>query len=141
AAFDGIVKIGRTHLMDATPLTLGQEFGGWVAQLAHGRERVLESLGPLSKLALGGTAVGTGLNTRPGWAEMVAAEISALTGLAFESAPNKFMALASHDAVVSASAALRGLAVVCFKIASDVRLLASGPRCGLGELSLPANEP
>jgi fumarate hydratase class II len=141
AAFGGIIKIGRTHLMDATPLTLGQEFSGWVAQLAHCRDRIEESLRPLSQLALGGTAVGTGLNSPPRWAETVAAEITNLTGLEFETAPNKFMALAGNDAIVTASAALRGLATVCFKIASDVRLLASGPRCGLGELSLPANEP
>jgi fumarate hydratase class II len=141
SAFGDIVKIGRTHLMDATPLTLGQEFGGFAAQLGHCRERIEESLRPLSQLALGGTAVGTGLNTPLGWAETVAREIATLTGHPFETAPNKFMALAGNDAIVTASAALRGLATVCFKIASDVRLLSSGPRCGIGELVLPANEP
>ncbi len=141
ATFSDVVKIGRTHLMDATPLTLGQEFGGYVAQLEHCRDRLLESLRPLQCLALGGTAVGTGLNAPKHWSQTVARRISDVAGYSFETAPNKFMALAGNDAVVSASAALRGLATVCFKIASDIRLLASGPRCGLAELTLPANEP
>ncbi|HVV85577.1 MAG TPA: class II fumarate hydratase [Kofleriaceae bacterium] len=141
AAFADLVKIGRTHLMDAVPLTLGQELGGYAAQLAFCEARVGEAVASLSELALGGSAVGTGLNTHPRWAETVAAELAAITGHPFTSAPDKFMALAGHDAIVHASAALRGLAVVCFKIAADIRLLASGPRCGLGELVLPANEP
>src|ERR1700722_17152727 len=139
--FDAIIKIGRTHLMDATPLTLGQEFGGYAAQLAFCEARVTESLGPLYELALGGTAVGTGLNTHPKWAETVAAEIAAITGQPFKTAPNKFAALAGHEAIVNASSALRTLAVACFKIANDVRLLGSGPRCGIGEIFLPSNEP
>ena len=139
--FRDVVKIGRTHLMDATPLTLGQEFGGWAAQLAFAEARITEALDPLYDLALGGSAVGTGLNGPPGYAVAVAAEIARLTGLPFRTAPNKFAALAGHDAVVHASAALRGLAVACTKIANDVRLLGSGPRCGLGELTLPPNEP
>ena len=140
-AFAAIVKIGRTHLMDATPLTLGQEFSGYAAQLAFAEARVEESLGGLYELALGGTAVGTGLNSHPQWAEKVAAEIARLTGFPFTTAPNKFAALAAHDAIVSASGALRGLAVACMKIANDIRLLGSGPRSGIGELILPANEP
>ena len=140
-AFDDIIKIGRTHLMDATPLTLGQELGGYAAQLAFSGARVRESVVPLYELALGGTAVGTGLNTHPKWAETVAAEIAALTGRPFKTAPNKFMALAGHEAIVNASGALRTLAAACFKIANDVRLLASGPRCGIGEIVLPSNEP
>ena len=140
-AFESIIKIGRTHLMDATPLTLGQEFGGYAAQLAFAEARITESLGPLYELALGGTAVGTGLNTHPKWADTVAAEIAALTKMPFKTAPNKFAALAAHDAIVNASAATRALAVACFKIASDVRLLGSGPRCGIGEIFLPSNEP
>jgi fumarate hydratase, class II len=140
-AFDAIIKIGRTHLMDATPLTLGQEFGGYGAQLAFAEARITESLGPLYELALGGTAVGTGLNTHPKWADTVAAEIATLTKMPFKTAPNKFAALAAHDAIVNASAATRALAVACFKIASDVRLLGSGPRCGIGEIFLPSNEP
>jgi fumarate hydratase class II len=140
-AFADVVKIGRTHLMDATPLTLGQELGGWAAQLAFCEARVRESVVVLRPLALGGTAVGTGLNTPVGWATTVAAEIASITGAPFETAPNKFMALAAHEAIVHASGALRTLATACFKIASDVRLLGSGPRCGLGELTLPSNEP
>jgi fumarate hydratase, class II len=136
-----IVKVGRTHLMDATPLTLAQEFGGWAAQLALCERRLAESLDGVFELALGGTAVGTGLNTHPKWAEAVASKIAGLTDLPFRTAPNKFAALAGHEALVSASGAMRTLAVACFKIASDVRLLGSGPRCGIGELSLPENEP
>ncbi len=139
--FASIIKIGRTHLMDATPLTLGQEFSGYAAQLAFAEARVVESLAPLYELALGGTAVGTGLNTHPKWAETVAAEIASITSQPFKTAPNKFAALAGHEAIVNASAALRTLAVACFKIASDIRLLGSGPRCGIGELFLPSNEP
>ncbi len=139
--FEAIIKIGRTHLMDATPLTLGQEFSGYAAQLAFAEARVAEAITPLYELALGGTAVGTGLNTHPKWAETVAAEIATITGQPFKTAPNKFAALAGHEAIVNASAALRTLAVACFKIASDVRLLGSGPRCGIGEVFLPSNEP
>ena len=139
--FDGIVKIGRTHLQDATPLTLGQEFSGYAAQLGHARRHVEATLGHLSELALGGTAVGTGVNTHPGFGERTAAEISRLTGLAFATAPNKFEALASHDALVHAHGALKGLAASLAKIANDIRLLASGPRSGIGEISIPENEP
>jgi fumarate hydratase, class II len=139
--FDDIVKIGRTHLQDAVPLTLGQEFGGYVAQLDDGLERLEQSLQGLYQLAIGGTAVGTGLNAPPGFAEMVADRIAQLTGLPFTSAPNKFAALASHDAVVHAHGAIRTLAVSLMKIANDVRWLGSGPRSGLGELELPENEP
>ncbi len=139
--FDSIIKIGRTHLMDATPLTLGQEFSGYAAQLEFARARVTESVDALYDLALGGTAVGTGLNTHPKWADTVAAEIAGITGLPFKSAPNKFMALAGHEAIANASSALRTLAAACFKIANDVRLLGSGPRCGIGEIFLPSNEP
>lgn len=139
--FDGIVKIGRTHLQDATPLTLGQEISGWVSQLNHGIARVEASLDHLYELALGGTAVGTGLNTHAEYAEKVAAEIAKLTDLPFRTAPNKFEALAAHDAVAFASGALRTVAGSLMKIANDVRWLASGPRCGIGELSIPANEP
>ena len=141
AAFSEIVKIGRTHMMDATPLTLGQELSGWAAQLAFAEARIGEALGGVYALALGGTAVGTGLNAHPQWPERVAARIAELTGLPFVTAPNKFAALAAHDALVALSAALRLLATACSKIGNDVRLLASGPRCGLGELVLPANEP
>ena len=140
-AFADVVKIGRTHLMDATPLTLGQEFSGYAAQLAFAERGIAQALDPVFELALGGSAVGTGLNTHPAFATTVAAEIAALTGLPFRTAPNKFAALAAHDALVALSAALRGLAVAATKIANDVRLLASGPRCGLGELILPTNEP
>ena len=141
AAFDHIVKIGRTHLMDATPLTLGQEFSGYAAQLEFAEKKVVEALDGLYDLALGGSAVGTGLNTHPQYAAKVADKIAELTGYPFRSAPNKFAALAAHDAVVAASGALRVLAVACMKIASDIRLLGSGPRSGIGELILPANEP
>jgi len=140
-AFESIIKIGRTHLMDATPLTLGQEFSGYAAQLAFAEARITESLAPLFERALGGTAVGTGLNTHPQWADTVAAEIAQLAGQPFKTAPNKFAALAAHDAIVNASAATRTLAVAAFKIASDIRLLGSGPRCGIGEIFLPSNEP
>jgi fumarate hydratase, class II len=139
--FRDIVKVGRTHLMDATPLTLGQELSGWVAQLAFCQRQLEQSLDGLYELALGGTAVGTGLNTHPDWAPGVAKKIAELTGVPFRTAPNKFAALAGHEALVAASGAIRTLAVACFKIASDVRLLGSGPRCGLGELHLPENEP
>ncbi|MEZ4408195.1 MAG: class II fumarate hydratase [Polyangiales bacterium] len=141
AAFDAIVKIGRTHLMDATPLTLGQEFSGYAAQVGDALDAVTRALDPVYALALGGTAVGTGLNAPAGFAEAAAARVSALTGLPFRTAPNKFAALAAHDAVVGLSAALRTVAVACMKVANDVRLLGSGPRAGLGELVLPANEP
>ncbi|XP_068631428.1 fumarate hydratase, mitochondrial-like isoform X2 [Battus philenor] len=139
--FDKIVKIGRTHLMDAVPLTLGQEFSGYVTQLTYGIDRVCATLPRLHYLAIGGTAVGTGLNTRIGFAEKCCAEIACLTGIPFEAAPNKFEALACHDAMVEVSGALNVLAVSLMKIANDIRLLASGPRCGLAELMLPENEP
>jgi len=140
-AFSEIVKIGRTHLQDATPLTLGQEMSGYVAQLDHARAHLEHALGHLSELALGGTAVGTGLNSHPEFGERTAAEISRLTGYAFVTAPNKFEALATHDAMVYAHGALKGLAAALMKIANDVRLLASGPRCGIGEITIPENEP
>jgi fumarate hydratase class II len=140
-AFGTLVKVGRTHLMDATPLTLGQEFSGWAAQLGFVEKQLNQSLDGLYDLALGGTAVGTGLNTPPGWAEAVAKKIAELAGAPFRTAPNKFAALAGHEALVAASGAMRSLAVACFKIASDVRLLGSGPRCGFGEVHLPENEP
>merc|ERR1712179_283105 len=136
-----IIKIGRTHTQDATPLTLGQEFSGYVTQLQYGIERVEATLPRLYMLAAGGTAVGTGLNTRIGFAEKVAEEVSELTGLPFVTAPNKFEALAAHDAMVEVSGALNVLACSIMKIANDIRFLGSGPRCGLGELSLPENEP
>ncbi|MGV3728658.1 class II fumarate hydratase [Hydrogenophaga sp.] len=139
--FDGIVKIGRTHLQDATPLTLGQEFSGWVAQLAHGEAHVRAALPHLCELALGGTAVGTGLNAPAGYAVQVAAELARLTGQPFVTAPNKFEAMASVDALVHAHGALKTLAASLMKIANDVRWLASGPRSGIGELSIPENEP
>ncbi|MGH9029321.1 MAG: lyase family protein, partial [Acidimicrobiales bacterium] len=135
------VKIGRTHLMDAVPLTLGQEISGYVAQLDADIERVEETLPGLFELALGGTAVGTGLNTHPEFGTRAAAHIAGLTGLGFVSAPNKFAALAAHDALVHASGALRTTAVSLTKIADDIRWLGSGPRSGLGELVLPPNEP
>jgi fumarate hydratase class II len=141
AEFQAIIKIGRTHLMDAVPLTLGQEFSGYVAQLEKDLERIHASLPDLYELAIGGTAVGTGLNTHPEFAERVAQEIATLTGLPFVSAPNKFAALASHDAIVQTSGSLKTLASSLMKIANDIRWLGSGPRCGLGELILPANEP
>jgi fumarate hydratase class II len=141
AAWDGIVKIGRTHLQDATPLTLGQEFSGYAAQVAAAVAR-LEGVRPrLHQLAQGGTAVGTGLNAPAGFDAAVAAELAALTGLPFATAPNKFAELAAHDTLVELSGALNAGAVALGKIANDIRLLASGPRCGLGELELPANEP
>src|ERR671937_874672 len=139
--FAEIVKIGRTHLMDDVPLTLGQEFSGYVAQLDHDLERLRMGLSHLYELALGGTAVGTGLNTHPEFATRSAARIARLTGLPFVSAPNKFAALASDDPLVMASGALKTLACSLMKIANDIRWLGSGPRCGLGELILPANEP
>jgi fumarate hydratase class II len=139
--FARIVKIGRTHLQDAVPLTLGQEFGGYVAQLDADLERIDAVLPGLYELAIGGTAVGTGLNTHPDFANRVAERIADLTGLPFASAPNKFAGLAAHDALVMASGALKTLAVSLMKIANDIRLLASGPRSGLGELILPENEP
>jgi fumarate hydratase, class II len=141
AAFADIVKIGRTHLQDATPLTLGQEFSGYVAQLDHARGHIESSLPHLSELALGGTAVGTGLNAHPRFAEATAAEISKLTKCEFVTAPNKFEALATHDAMVHAHGSLKGLAASLMKIANDIRLLASGPRSGIGELRIPENEP
>ena len=140
-AFRDIVKVGRTHLQDATPLTLGQEFSGYVAQLDHARGHLERTLPHLYELALGGTAVGTGLNAPRGYAERVAQEIARLTGLSFVTAPNKFEALAANDALVQAHGALKGLAAVMFKIANDVRWLASGPRSGIGELTIPENEP
>ncbi len=140
-AFADIVKIGRTHLQDAVPLTLGQEFSGYVAQLNLNIRYIEGTLPTLKELALGGTAVGTGLNTDPQFAKMAADEISRLTHIDFISAPNKFAALASHDAIVMASGALKTLATSLMKIANDIRWLASGPRCGLGELILPENEP
>jgi fumarate hydratase class II len=139
--FADIVKIGRTHLQDATPLTLGQEFSGYAAQVKSGRERVSQALKHLYPLAQGGTAVGTGLNTKPRFAKLVAKRIAELTGLPFVTAPNKFEALASHDAIVFAHGALNSVATGLFKIANDTRLLGSGPRSGLGELILPENEP
>ena len=141
AAFSDIVKIGRTHLQDATPLTLGQEFSGYVAQLDHGLKHIQASMAHLFELALGGTAVGTGLNAHPEFAQQVAKEISRLTELPFISAPNKFEALASNDALVHAHGALKTLASSLMKIANDIRWLASGPRCGIGELQIPENEP
>ena len=141
AAFRDIVKIGRTHLQDATPLTLGQEISGWVAMLEHNLRHLEHSLPHLSELALGGTAVGTGLNTHPEYAQRVAQELASLTGQAFVTAPNKFEALATCDALVHSHGALKGLAASMMKIANDVRWLASGPRCGIGELSIPENEP
>jgi len=140
-AFADIVKIGRTHLMDAVPLTLGQEFSGYVAQLDADLRRIDAVLPDIYELAIGGTAVGTGLNTHPEFADRTAAKIAELTGLSFVSAPNKFAALAAHDALVMASGALRTLACSLMKIANDIRWMGSGPRCGLGELRLPENEP
>ncbi len=140
-AWSEVVKIGRTHLMDATPLSLGQEFSAYVSQLDHGMAALDYSLEHLGELALGGTAVGTGINAPKGFDLQVAELIASLTGLPFVTAPNKFEALSAHDAVVKASGALKSLAVSLMKIAGDVRLLASGPRCGIGEISLPANEP
>ena len=139
--FEKIIKIGRTHLQDATPLTLGQEFSGYLTQLEYGIERVESALPRLRMLAQGGTAVGTGLNTFKGFAEEIASEVSKMTGQHFITAPNKFEALAAHDAIVEAHGQLNTLAASLFKIAQDIRLLGSGPRCGLGELKLPENEP
>ncbi|KAF8622252.1 hypothetical protein AX15_007191 [Amanita polypyramis BW_CC] len=140
-AFDHIIKIGRTHLQDATPLTLGQEFSGYVQQVSSGVNRLNDTLPRLSLLAQGGTAVGTGLNTKKGFDVKVAAEVSKLTGVEFKTAPNKFEALAAHDAMVEVHGALNVIACSFMKIANDIRFLGSGPRCGLGELSLPENEP
>ncbi|MGI4848260.1 MAG: class II fumarate hydratase, partial [Janthinobacterium lividum] len=140
-AFAGIVKIGRTHLQDATPLTLGQEFSGYVAQLDHAARALAAVAPPLLALAAGGTAVGTGLNTHPEFGARVAAELTSRLGLPFQSAPNKFAALAAHDELVSAHGAQKTLAAALMKIANDVRWLSSGPRSGLGELRIPENEP
>ncbi|WP_434924041.1 class II fumarate hydratase [Enterobacter asburiae] len=140
-AFRDIVKIGRTHLQDATPLTLGQEISGWVAMLEHNLKHIEYSLPHLAELALGGTAVGTGLNTHPEYAVRVAEELANITGQPFVTAPNKFEALATCDALVHTHGALKGLAASLMKIANDVRWLASGPRCGIGEISIPENEP
>ena len=139
--FDGIIKIGRTHTQDATPLTLAQEFSGYSHQVAMGMARINDALGRIYELAQGGTAVGTGLNTARGWDVTVAANMARITGLPFVTAPNKFEALAAHDAMVEISGALKTVAASLFKIANDIRLLGSGPRCGLGELILPENEP
>ena len=139
--FKDIIKIGRTHTQDATPLTLGQEFGGYAHQVQKGIERVKLALGDIYELAQGGTAVGTGLNTKKGWDTAIAAKIAEITGLPFVTAPNKFEALAAHDAMVFFSGALKTVAASLFKIANDMRLLGSGPRSGLGELILPENEP
>jgi len=139
--FADVVKIGRTHLQDATPLTIGQEFSGYVTQVAYGIERVKATLPRLLQLAQGGTAVGTGLNAKAGFAELFAKKVEEITGLPFITAPNKFEVLAAHDALVEGSGALNTVATSLFKIANDIRLLGSGPRCGIGELSLPENEP
>jgi fumarate hydratase class II len=139
--FMNVVKIGRTHFMDATPLTVGQEFSGYVSQLDHGLKAIRNSLDHLSELALGGTAVGTGINTPPGYSENVAKQIAILTGYPFRTAENKFEALAAHDAIVEAHGALKTIAVSLMKIANDVRMLSSGPRSGIGELYIPDNEP
>ncbi len=141
AEFSGIVKIGRTHLQDATPLTLGQEFSGYVSQIDHCLAHLESALPHLLELALGGTAVGTGLNTHPEFAQRVAAEIAQLSGYPFVTAPNKFEALAAHDALVHAHGVLKTLAAALIKIANDIRWLASGPRCGIGEILIPENEP
>jgi fumarate hydratase class II len=140
-AFKNVVKIGRTHFMDATPLTLGQEFSGYVSQLDHGLRAINNSLAHLSELALGGTAVGTGINTPKGYSENVAKHIADLTGLPFVTAENKFEALAAHDAIVEAHGALKTVAVSLMKIGNDVRMLSSGPRSGIGEIYIPDNEP
>ncbi len=139
--FDGIIKIGRTHTMDATPLTLAQEFSGYTHQVAMSIARIEAALPRIYELAQGGTAVGTGMNTSHGWGEEVAANMAAIVGIAFVTAPNKFEALAAHDALVEMSGATKTVAASLFKIANDIRLLGSGPRCGLGELMLPENEP
>ncbi len=140
-AFKGVVKIGRTHWMDATPLTLGQEFSGYVSQLEHGLKSIKSTLSHLSELALGGTAVGTGINTPKGYPELVAEKIATFTGLPFITGENKFEGLAAHDAIVEASGALKTVAVSIMKIANDIRVLSSGPRCGIGEIIIPSNEP
>lgn len=140
-AFMDVVKIGRTHFMDATPLTLGQEFSGYAAQLTHGIRAVRNTLAHLQELALGGTAVGTGINTPKGYSENVARHIADLTGLPFVTAPNKFEALAAHDAIVEAHGALKTVAVSLMKIGNDIRMLSSGPRSGIGEIFIPDNEP
>lgn len=140
-AFMNVVKIGRTHFMDATPLTLGQEFSGYVAQLNHGLKALKNTLAHLSELALGGTAVGTGLNTPKGYAELVAKKIAEFSGQPLVTAPNKFEALAAHDAIVESHGALKQLAVSLMKIANDIRMLSSGPRSGIGEILIPENEP
>jgi fumarate hydratase, class II len=140
-AFMDIVKIGRTHFMDATPLTLGQEFSGYVSQLEHGIKAINNTLDHLSELALGGTAVGTGINTPKGYADKVAKKIAELSGLPFKTAPNKFESLATHDAAVEVSGALKTVAVSLMKIANDIRMLSSGPRSGIGEILIPENEP
>ena len=140
-SFKSVVKIGRTHLMDATPLTLGQEFSGYVAQLDYAMKAISNTLDHLQEIALGGTAVGTGLNTPKGYDVLVAKYISEFTGLPFETAPNKFEALAAHDAIVESHGALKQLAVALYKIAQDIRFLASGPRSGIGEIHIPENEP
>lgn len=139
--FDSIVKIGRTHLQDATPLTLGQEFSGYLSMLAHSEEQITASLPTLRELAIGGTAVGTGLNAHPQLSEKVSEELSKFTGVKFVSSPNKFHALTSHDAITFTHGAMKGLAANLMKIANDIRWLASGPRCGLGEILIPENEP
>jgi len=139
--FMKVVKIGRTHFMDATPLTVGQEFSGYASQLDHGIKAIRNTLPHLSELALGGTAVGTGINTPPGYSEKVAAKIAQLTGLPFVTAANKFEALAAHDAIVEAHGALKTVAVSLMKIANDIRMLSSGPRSGIGEIFIPDNEP
>ena len=139
--FREVVKIGRTHFMDATPLTLGQEFSGYAAQLDYGIKALENTLPHLGELALGGTAVGTGLNTPEGYAEKVAEKIAEFTGLPFTTAANKFEALAAHDALVETHGALKQLAVSLNKIGNDIRMIASGPRCGIGEINIPANEP
>lgn len=140
-AFEKVVKIGRTHLMDATPLTIGQEFSGYVSQLDHGLKALRNTLDHLSEIALGGTAVGTGINTPDGYAELVAKKIAEFSGLPFRTAENKFEALAAHDAIVESHGALKQIAVSLNKIGNDIRLLASGPRSGIGEIIIPANEP
>ena len=141
AEFMDVVKIGRTHFMDATPLTLGQEFSGYVSQLDHGMSAIKNTLDHLAELALGGTAVGTGLNTPEGYAELVAKNIAEATGLPFITGKNKFEGLAAHDAIVETHGALKTVAVSLMKIGNDIRMLASGPRCGIGEILIPANEP
>ena len=140
-AFMNVVKIGRTHLMDATPLTLGQEFSGYVSQLNHGLKALRNTLEHLSEIALGGTAVGTGINTPEGYSGLVAEKIAGFTGLPFITAENKFEALAAHDAFVETHGALKQMAVSLNKIANDIRMLASGPRSGIGEIIIPSNEP